>query len=139
MDLPCAEDVNYWMTSKASADTWLDKTHNMLVKHGGRVVSTIVGRKDGFAAIGFVFELDGAMFKIVWPILDTRNGEVNSHAARRQAATYVWHDIKARLMNRLVWGGRKAFLAYLMPPGSTVNLMEMNDPDIRKLLPDLST
>lgn len=139
MDLPSAEDVNYWKTSQASADSWIDRITKMLDRHGGRVVSTIIGHKNDMAAIMFVFELDSSMFKIVWPILDTRDGEVNSLAARRQAATFIWHDVKARLMNRQVWGGRKAFLAYLLPEGSTNSLMEMSDQDITRLLPDLST
>jgi hypothetical protein len=137
MNLPKAEDINYWKTGKSSAESWLDKTQAMIEKHDGRVVRRLQGVADGLSAILFVFELDGEQFKIVWPVLETRAGDVDTPAARRQAATFVYHDVKARLLSRQVWGARKAFMAYLLPEGSTRNLMEMGDEDVSHLLPDL--
>jgi hypothetical protein len=40
------------------------------------------------------FDLGGERYKVVWPVLPTKTGK--DRAARVQAATALYHDVKAR-------------------------------------------
>ena len=62
----------------------------------------------------FALQLGGEPFKITWPVLPTRHG--SQKAAQIQAATMLYHDIKARCVSAKVLGGRAAFLTYLQLP-----------------------
>ena len=110
-----AEDVkNYWKTSKVSPDRWLEKAGELIESIDGAILGEAFGSDPvrGYAAYIFQFELDGQQFKIIWPVLPSRNGE--RLAARRQAATFIYHDVKARVMSAKVLGTRAAFFSYLL-------------------------
>ena len=62
------------------------------------------------------FEIQGNKFKAIWPVLPTKSGG-DEKAARIQAATMLYHDIKAKCIAATVKGPRTAFLEYLMLPG----------------------
>ncbi len=36
----CAEDVNYWMTSRTGPDEWLEKAKREIKRTGGQVVGS---------------------------------------------------------------------------------------------------
>ena len=64
------------------------------------------------------FDLDGDRFRVVWPILPSRSD--NRSAARRQAATMLYHDVKSRGVRHRIFGARVAFFEFLiLPNGAT--------------------
>jgi hypothetical protein len=111
-----AEDMNYWKTSKSNESTWLDRAIKQIDDIGGKVYVKAHGRdpKTGAAALMLQFQIGDDYFKIVWPILESK-GE-NRKAATVQAATLMFHDIKARCMSAKILGARTAFFAYYMLP-----------------------
>ena len=114
-----AEDVNYWKTGKSSPDVWMDKAKAQIAKISGVVLAEGFGSDgDGRAAYMLGFELAGERFKIVWPVLTSKGGDVRS--ARRQAATMLYHHVKAACMSSVVLGSRAAFFAHLMLPDGRV-------------------
>jgi len=133
--LPYAEDVNYWMTGKSSPDAWTERSKKEIEKVGGRVTGEAYGSDgEGRSAFMLSFTLEGEAFKIVWPVLPTRRG--NDRAARVQAATMMYHDIKARCMSALVLGKRAAFFTFLLlSDGRTAN--DVATPDLAYYLPEL--
>ena len=65
------------------------------------------------------FEINNDRFKLVWPVLPTKT-KGNDRPARIQAATMLYHDVKARCISATVMGSRKAFFSYLLlPDGKT--------------------
>ena len=111
-----AEDMNYWKTSKSSMSTWLDRLTKQIEDVGGEVYIKATGRNPttGLAAVMVNFQIGDDVFKIVWPILESRTD--NLKAATVQAATLMFHDIKARCMSAKILGARTAFFAYYMLP-----------------------
>ena len=115
--LPYAETINYWKTGQSSPDTWVAKAIKQIQVLGGNIVrhafgsDTMLGRE----AYMLEFEIDGEVFKAVWPVLPSKTGD--NRAARRQAATMLYHDVKARCISATVIGARTAFFAYMQLPG----------------------
>lgn len=135
--LPYAEDVNYWQTGKSSPDSWIESSQKEIKTIGGKIVSWAFGMDSttGRAAYMMAFDLGGERFKIVWPVLPTRSGK-NEASARIQAATMLYHDVKARCVSAKVLGGRAAFFNYLMlPDGRTAGSVAA--PELAEQLPDL--
>lgn len=124
-ELPYAEDVNYWKTGSTAPDSKLDQAAKMIVDLGGVVTAKAIGFMFGRSAVMVAFELGGEQHRITWPVLNTRQGEADTRAARIQAATFVWHDMKVRAMNYKVIGGA-AF--------SDVRLIEAQGGTARELL-----
>lgn len=56
------------------------------------------------------FSVGGEVFNIVWPVLPSKTGD--TYSARRQAATMMYHDSKAKLLAAQVIGMRTAFLPW---------------------------
>ena len=119
-NLPYAEDVgNYWKTSQTSADMWMDKTQQLIKNIEGTILGVGYGSEPttGRAAYMLQFQIGGNAYKIVWPVLPTT---VSEKAARIQAATFIYHDVKAKVSSAKVLGARAAFFSYLMlPDGQT--------------------
>lgn len=135
--LPFAEDINYWQTGKSSPDTWIDNAQKEIKAIGGKILGWAFGSENstGRAAYMLEFELSGDRFKIVWPVLPTRNGK-NEVSARIQAATMLYHDVKARCVTAKVLGKRSAFFSYLLlPDGRTAAAVAT--PELATTLPDL--
>lgn len=133
-DLPYAEGVNYFRTSKSSASTWLARARAEIMKVGG----AILAYGSGFdivhdrAAHMLAFQIGVDKFKLVWPVLPSKSGD--ERAAEIQAATMLYHDVKARCVSAKVLGGRAAFFSYLMLPGGRT-LSELATPELLEALP----
>lgn len=102
--LPYAEDVNYWKTGQTASDKKLDSAAKLIEDVGGEIHMKMVGMMYGRSAVILGFALDGVPHQIAWPVLETRHGEKDTRAARLQAATFVYHDVKAKVVSYQVLG-----------------------------------
>lgn len=134
--LPYGEDVNYWQTSQSSPDRWMEKIKKQIHGLGGQVLMEGFGSEPmtGRSAYMMAFEIEGEKFKVVWPVLPSK--KKNELAARRQAATMLYHDIKTKCLGAVVLGARSAFFSYLLlPDGRTA--AEASLPELIKDIPEL--
>lgn len=133
MNLPFAEDVgHYWQTGQSSPDVWMARTRQLIEDLGGAVLAEGFGSIEGHGAYMLAFRIEDIEFKAIWPILPTKSGRVT--AARRQAATMLYHDIKAKAMTASVLGTKTAFFSYLMLPDGRV-ASELADPELSESFP----
>ena len=132
MELPYADSLNYWKTSRSSPDTWIERARRHIEKLGGVILGEAFGRNaEGRSAYMLTFEVDGSRFRVVWPVLPVKKKN-DEYAARVQAATMLCHDIKAKCLTAKVLGARSAFFPYmLLPDGRQIS--SLADPDIEKL------
>jgi len=132
-----AEEVNYWQTSRTSPDAWLEKAKREVIRAKGSVLREGFGSdQTGRAVYMLVFEFHGDRFKAVWPVLPSKSG--NERAARIQAATMLYHGVKARCVSARILGHRAAFFTYfLLPDGRTA--AEVSTPDLLEAMPKLLT
>jgi len=132
-----AEDVgHYWRTSERHPDTWLDMAKKEIAAAGGTVLGMAMGtdEQSGRTAYMLAFTFGQDRFKAVWPALPSRSG--NERAARVQAATMLYYDVKARCLSAKVLGTRAAFFNYLLlPDGRTT--AEVAVPELSDALPRL--
>jgi len=130
-----AEDVNYWQTSRAPADTWIARAREEIERAGGTVVAEAFGSDaGGRAAYMLSFALAGERYRIVWPVLPSKTG--NARAARIQAATMLYHDAKARAVAAKAIGTRAAFFTFLqLPDGRTMG--QVATPELERMVPAL--
>lgn len=133
-----ADDINYFKTSTVAPDTWIDKAKAEIKAAGGKAGSEAFGRDDtGRAAYMLSFSFGGEQFRAVWPVLPTRSGK-DERAARIQAATMLYHDIKAKCISAKVHGARAAFFQYLaLPDGRTA--AQVAAPELVNLYPKMLT
>lgn len=115
MNLIYANDINYWKTGSGSPDNWIEKAKKQIEQLGGNVIAEAFGSESGRSAFMLGFEIGGEKFKAIWPVLKPKN-EKDYIAAKRQAATMLYHDIKAKCVAATVKGPRAAFFEYLMLP-----------------------
>jgi hypothetical protein len=119
MALVYAEDVNYWKTSVKSPDSWLEDTKSLIQSIGGKILSDMIATMDGKTAIMIQFQIADDRYKIVYPILTIRK-EADRAAAKRQAATAMYHEVKALIVSAKFRSIRGAFHSYLvLPDGRT--------------------
>ena len=120
METPYADEVNYFMTSTIAPDAWIDKAKKEIRTAGGKVLSEAFGRDEsGRGAFLLEFTFGAERFHVYWPILPVRK-PADERAARIQAATMLYHDIKAKCVSAKVHGPRAAFFQYLaLPDGRT--------------------
>ena len=133
-ELPYAETINYWRTSKSAASTWLARARAEIVKVGGNILGYATGFDivRGRAAHMMAFELRSDRFKVMWPVLPSKAGD--ERAAEIQAATMLYHDVKARCVSAKVLGTRAAFFSYLMlADGQSVS--ELSTPELAEAIP----
>lgn len=132
-----AEDANYWQTSTVSTDSWIYKAKHEIVAAGGTLGSSAFGDDgQGRAAFMLEFSFGRDQFRIVWPVLESRTGR--DRAAKIQAATMLYHDVKAKCVSAKVHGVRAAFFQYAMlPDGRTA--AQLADPEIVNMYPKLLT
>jgi len=132
-----AESVNYWKTGRSDPDTLLDRAERHIVDAGGTITARGLGMFVGHEAVLLGFEIGGEAFRITWPVLPTRDDErASRRAARIQAATFVYHDVKAKCLTARVLGWRTAMLPYLLTNnGRTV--AELSSPELESCLPRL--
>ena len=131
---PYAEDVNYWLTGTSSPDTWIERTKREIVAAGGVPLGFAYGEDAGRSAYMLQFRFGNETFRAVWPVLTSRAG--NEKAARIQAATMLYHDVKARCVSMKVLGARAAFFTYLLlPDGRTA--AQLAAPELADMVPKL--
>ena len=113
MKLPYGEEINYWKTSQSQPESWIDKAIKLIHELKGKVYTHAFGQDDqGNSAYMIQFQIGDDKFKLVWPVLPTKGGD--EKAAKRQATTLIFHDIKARCLTARILGSRTAFFNYLM-------------------------
>ncbi len=119
MELSYAEDLgHYWKTGSSSPDTWLERAKKLIREVNGEITAEGFGSIGTQAAYMLAFRINDDKFKVVFPVLYSRAG--NTIAAKRQAATMLYHDIKAKCMVASVLGIKAAFFSYLMLPDGRV-------------------
>ncbi len=119
-DLPYAEEINYWKSSKSSPGSWIEKASGQIENLGGKVLTHAFGQDSsaGRSAYMIMFEIGIDAFKVIQPVLPTRKKE--DIAAKRQAATLLYHEVKSRCLRAVISGSREAFFQYmLLPDGRT--------------------
>lgn len=130
-----AEEVNYWQTSQKAADTWIDDAIDEIKAISGKVLGYAYGtQSDGRSAFMMEFSLDDERFKIIWPVLPSKTGK--DRAAKVQAATALYHDVKARCVTVKFMGKRQAFFNYLVLPDGRTAAQATGD-ELVKLTPQL--
>lgn len=131
-----AEDVNYWQTGKSSSDTWIENAKREIRAVGGKVMGEgfVSEELTGRSSFLLAFELQGEQFKILWPVLKSKRS--NTHAARIQSATALYHEVKAACVKVKFLGARAAFFAYLILPGGRT-ASEVGTPELIQALPEL--
>lgn len=130
-----AEDVNYWKTGTSAPDTWLDKTKAEIKAAGGKIGPSAFGDDGtGRAAYMLTFSFGDQTFRAVWPVLPSKTK--NDRAARIQAATMLYHDVKAKCVSAKVHGAHAAFFQYaVLPDGRTA--AQVAAPELLELYPKL--
>lgn len=132
-----ADDVNYWKTGTSAPDTWIDRAKAEIRAAGGKVLSDAFGDQEGRAVFMLEFSFGHDCFRLMWPVLQPRN-QKDLRAARVQAATMLYHDVKAKCVSAKVHGVRAAFFQYAMlPDGRT--MAQVAEPEIAALYPKLLT
>ena len=132
-NLPYAEDIgHYWKTGKSDPEIWIEKTRKVVTDLGGSIEAEGYGSASGRAAYMLAFSLEEQRFKVIWPVLPTRSG--GDRDARRQAATLLYHDIKAKAMTASVMGIRAAFFSYMALPDGRI-ASELVTPELREHFP----
>lgn len=111
--LPYAHDMNYWQTSKSPAGAWIDKSIDLIEKHGGHVLMSAKGNHMESTAYCIEFTFNDEKFKAVWPVLESKYTN-EEKACERQAATMLYHDIKARCMKLAIFGARYTFFDMIL-------------------------
>ncbi len=135
METIYADDINYWKTGSGSPDGWIEKAKRQIEQLGGNVLAEGFGSEGGRSAFMLGFEIHGEKFKAMWPVLQPRK-QKDELAARRQAATMLYHDIKAKCIAATVKGPRVAFFEYLMlPDGRTAS--EASDAELLEGIPTM--
>jgi hypothetical protein len=135
IDLPYAEDVgHYWKTSQSSPDAWMERAKKIIKDLGGEIIADAYGSSSGRAAFMLAFKIKGQNYKVVWPVLPSFSGKEG--AAKRQAATMLYHDVKAKAMTASVLGIEVAFFSYMMLPDGRVS-SELARPELGEAFPKL--
>lgn len=130
-----AEDCAYWQTSQKAPDTWIEDAKRLIHGAGGVVLADgYANETGGRAAYMIRFRIASDTFVAIEIVLQSRSG--NALAARRQAATTLYHEIKMRCVAAKRRGARWAFLQYLMlPDGRTAG--EASAPAIMEAFPKM--
>lgn len=122
-----AEKCNYWKTSKSDPDSWIEKTKTQLTSLGGTIKAQGFGHADGKMAYMLAFEIGADHFKVIWPVLRQEfiGGE---RAAKVQAATMLYHYVKAVCLYAVVVGPKTAFFShYMLPDGRVASQVSGNE------------
>ena len=133
-----ADRANYWRTGQRDPDTQLDRAACLIIDAGGVIKARGIGMFGGNEAVLLGYELDGESYRITWPVLIPRNEDSlkDRRAARIQAATFVYHDVKSKCMAAQVLGTRAAMLPYLLTANGRT-MAELSNPELEKSLPKM--
>lgn len=136
MELPFAEDVgHYWKTGRSSPDEWIMRARHQIEEIGGEVLAEAFGSDGSGRSVYMLgFTITGDKFKLIWPVLPSKTENV--HAAKIQAATLLYHDVKARCMTAKVLGARSAFFSYVMLDNGRM-AQEVSTPELWQQVPKM--
>lgn len=127
------DTVNYWKTSTKASESWLASTKKLIQDIEGKVHTEMIATVSGKTAIMLGFAIGDDNYKIVYPILAIRK-EADRQAATIQAATALYHEVKALIVSAKFRGIRGAFTAYLvLPDGRTAG--DLSAPEIANAMP----
>lgn len=130
-----AEDVPYFQTGKSAAETWIDRTKKEIASVGGKITSEVFGVDEtGLAAFMLAFQIGDERFRLMWPVLPSKKG--HEKAAKIQAATALYHDVKAKVVSAKFKGVRVAFFEYLLLPNGQTTA-QASAADFLELVPRL--
>lgn len=129
-----AEEANYWKTGDSPPESWIEKAKKEILAIGGTVLTEGFVAQGARAAYLLSFEIEGQRYDAKWPVLPSKKDEVQ--AARRQAASALFYDVKARVVAWKFQGPRAAFLSYLVLP-SGMTAAEASNEELAGQLPDL--
>ena len=133
MELPYAEDVgHYWQTGQSSPDVWLERAKKVITDLGGDILADGYGSAQGRAAFMLAFRIKEHDYKVIWPVLPSYSGKES--ATKRQAATMLYHDVKAKAMTASVLGVEVAFFSYMMLPDGRLT-SELATPELSDAFP----
>jgi len=136
-NLPYGEEINYWMTSRSDPDTWIAKARKQIETIGGQIIAEAFGQEatTGKSAFMLTFSIQDELYKIIWPVLPTK-GKDKRRAAKIQAATMLYHDVKAKCISSRVLGPRAVFFSFfVLPDGRTMG--EIPTPELGQIIPNL--
>lgn len=112
--MPYAEDINYWRTSKSSTDTWMEKIRKEIESIGGVVNANGQFEQNGQTVFLIQFAIGDDTFEVRFPTLPLKKeSSSNRTAAKIQALTALYHDVKAKCVLAKFTGIRFAFHSYL--------------------------
>lgn len=109
-----AEDLNYWKTGTSNPDTIMQNAKSEIESINGVINGEAFMKVGERSVYMLTFTIGDDLFKAAWPVLESRTG--NLLAARRQAATMLYHDVKAKVVMAKVMGARVAFMPFLVLP-----------------------
>lgn len=134
--LPYAEDIPYFQTSQSGSDTWIERTKKLINDAGGKQIKEAYVDEGDRSAFMISFVIGSESYKIMWPVLPTKSNK--QKAAKIQAATLMYHDVKSRCITSMVFGSHTAFLPFLlMADGRTAS--QVTTPELTNGLPGLIT
>ena len=97
----------------------MDKAKQEIARAGGTVIGEGFVSDQESSHYLLAFHIGDDSFRMAWPVLEPKSG--NLRAARIQAATALYHEVKAASVKAKFLGTRTAFFAFLMlPDGRTV-------------------
>lgn len=136
MNLPDASKLPYWKSGHSSPESWVQKARAQLEAAGATVDLCLPSMfQHGRTAHVIGFSVNGDSFKLIWPVL--AHDPDNELAAIRQAATMLFHDVKARCVKLRVFGARWAFHAELiLPDGRAAG--QLTTPELVEALPPVA-
>jgi len=110
------------------------RENDLITSIKGKVISQAYGTIADKAAFQLMFQIGDDVFKVSFPVLPSKTG--NLKAAKVQAATILYHDVKAKIVLAKVLGTRAAFFTYLLLPDGRA-ASEAANPEIVQLMPKL--
>lgn len=125
-----AEDVgHYWKTSQKSPDAWLSDAKKLIKAIEGIVTKELVGTIGDNSAIMLEFIHQGQIYRIIYNVLPSKTNQ--EKAAKIQAATMLFHEVKMLVVLAKAQGVRGAFARHLVL-GSGVPIWQATNIDIEK-------
>ena len=130
MNLPFAEKLNFWKTGNKAPGRYIEKAIKLITESGGTNIFESYGSHNGKAHYMIAFQLGEDKFKLLWPVLPTKH-DTDQLAAKRQAATMLYHDVKNKCLKALIFGFRSAFFDSVMIADGR-NLSEVSNQELNK-------
>lgn len=110
-----AHELPYWKTGRSAAEVWIEKAKVEIKRAKGKVEREAFASENDKEAFLLTFAFGDDRFSIQWPVLPAKSGkDVDKRAAKVQAATMLYYDVKSRCVSARVLGVRSAFMGYLM-------------------------